>query len=219
MTKKVAVLLSGCGYLDGAEIRESVLTLLALDEQEAEVEIFAPDQTQHHTINHHNGNEENGPRNILAEAGRIARGKVSPLKDASAADFDALIIPGGFGVAKNLCDFAFKGSEAKALADVKNLIESFYDLKKPIGAICIAPALVALCLGEKKVSLTIGNDKETALEIEKTGAKHLECPVNEARVDESNKIVSTPAYMFDDAPLAEINKGIKDCVSKTLSLT
>lgn len=218
MSKKVAVILSGCGYLDGAEIRESVLTLLALDMAGAEVSMFAPDMTQHHTINHVKGEEEGGPRNILAEAGRIARGKVSPIKDASASDFDAIILPGGFGVAKNLCDFAFNGSAGKPLKEVKSLLEEFHNQKKPIGAICISPALIALCLGDKGVQVTIGNDSETAAEIEKTGAKHVDTEVSKCFVDADNKIVSTAAYMFDSAKLKDINTGISSCVDEVLKL-
>lgn len=218
MTKKVAVILSGCGYLDGAEIRESVLTLLHLDTLGAEVEIFAPNKEQHHVIDHLNSNEASEKRNLFHEAARIARGEISPLEKLEVPSFDCLVIPGGFGVAKNLCTFAFKGSAAKVDDQVEKIIKEFYQTQKPIGALCIAPALVSLCLGYKGINVTIGTDKETASEIEKTGAKHSDCQVQDCVVDKENKIVTTPAYMFDSAKISDISEGISKCIKNTLAL-
>lgn len=217
MSKKVAVLLAGCGYLDGAEIREAVLTLLNLDISGAEVSIFSPDRVQHHVVDHTQGSEAKEERNILTESARIARGKIQRLAELNVNDFDALIMPGGFGVAKNLCTFAFEGSAGRVDELVKEKIVGFSDQKKPIGAICISPALVALCLGDKGVKLTIGNDKETASEIEKLGAKHVDCPVDNCIVDYDHKVVSTPAYMYDDANLDAINSGISKCIREVLA--
>ena len=217
MSKKVAVVLSGCGFLDGAEIRESVLSLLTLDQNNTEYDIFAPDLDQYHTINHLKSEEVSTKRNILEEASRIARGKIKPLRDLNPNDYQALVIPGGFGVAKNLCDFAFKGSGAEVLPAMKEIVISFHTNKKPIAAICIAPALIALCLGDKQVEVTIGTDIETASEIEKTGAKHINKDVHEFHTDETNLITSTPAYMFDSAGLDQIQIGIKGCIEKALS--
>jgi enhancing lycopene biosynthesis protein 2 len=219
MSKKVGVLLSGCGFLDGAEIRESVLTLLALDQEGVEVIIMAPNQKQHHVINHAQSDEAKGQeRNIFEEAARIARGSLLELDKVKASDLDALIIPGGYGVAKNLCQFAFKGHQGNVHQDVKKLLQNLHKAHKPIGALCIAPALIGLTLGEHKVEVTIGRDPEMAQEIEKTGAKHILKEVNDIHVDEKNKIVSTPAYMYGDARLSLINEGIKKCVDKVLEL-
>lgn len=212
--KKVAVILAGCGYLDGAEIRESVLTLLNLDTLGVSYEIFAPNTDQHHTINHVKGEEVSTKRNVMEEAARIARGKIQPLNDLNIAEFAGIVFPGGFGVAKNLCTFAFQGSAGTTTEEVKRVIKGFHTEKKPIAAICIAPALIALNLGEHKVNVTIGTDTETAQEVEKTGASHTNCEANEWCSDETNKVVSTPAYMFDDAPLNKINEGIAGCLKQ-----
>lgn len=217
MNKKVAVLLSGCGFLDGAEIRESVLTLLNLDTEDIDYEIFAPNTDQHHTINHLKGEEISTKRNMIEEAARIARGKITPINELQIKDFDGLVIPGGFGVAKNFCTFAFEGATATTTAEVSRVVKGFHAEKKPIAAICIAPALIALNLGEHKVKVTIGTDKETAIEIEKTGATHQYCEANEFCIDEENKVVSTPAYMFDNAKLNSINIGIAGSINQLKS--
>lgn len=217
MSKKIAVLLAGCGYLDGAEIRESVLTLLNLDMAQADITIFAPNREQHHVVDHTRGEEAKDNRNILLESARIARGQIQDLENLKATDFDGLVMPGGFGVAKNFCTFAFEGAAAKVDPMIQKTILDFYNNKLPIGAICISPALIALCLGDKGVKLTIGNDKETAGEIEKLGAKHVECPVDNCIVDTDHKIVSTPAYMYGDAKLDAINSGISKCVREVLA--
>lgn len=218
MSKKVAVILSGCGFLDGAEIRESVLTLLALDSEGIGYEIFAPNKNQHHIVNHLKGEEATGSRNVLEESARIARGEIKDLKDLEAANFDGLVMPGGFGVAKNLCEFAFKGSAGAVDPQVKSTVEAFHAAKKPIGAICIAPALIAQVLGSHNVKVTIGNHAETAAEIEKTGARHTNRAVHEVCVDEPNKVVSTPAYMYDNAGLDKIYQGIHGCVTEVARL-
>ncbi len=218
MSKKIGVLLSGCGYLDGAEIREAVLTLLALDKEGVEVSIFAPNERQHHVVNHLEADESKSEqRNIFIEAARIARGQITPLENVKSDDLDGLVIPGGYGVAKNLCEFAFKGHQASTNDKVKNLILDLYKAKKPIGALCIAPALIGLVLGEHGVQVTIGDDKEMAQEIEKTGAKHINKEANEAHADEAHKIVSTPAYMYGEARLSDINQGITKCVDQVLN--
>ena len=201
MSKRVAVILSGCGFLDGAEIRESVLTLLNLDIYQTQVSVFAPDKNQHHVINHQEQSESCEFRNVLAEAARIARSEVEPLEKLSASHFDALILPGGFGVAKNLCSFAFEGSKGNVDPDVRKVIQDFHAYGKAIGAICISPALIAMVLGEKGVQVTIGNDKETAAEIEKTGATHINCEVTDCVVDKVNKVATTLAYMYDSPNL------------------
>ena len=217
MSKKVAVVLSGCGFLDGAEIRESVLTLLNLDMAGAQVSIYAPDISQHHVVDHTKGEEGGGSRNVLQESARIARGKIQSLSHLKAEEHDALVLPGGFGVAKNLCDFAFKGAAGAVDENLNRVIIDFHKMGKAIGAICISPALIALSLGHTGVKLTIGTDKETAAEIEKTGAKHVNCQADDCVIDIEQKIVSTPAYMFDDARLDSINSGIGKCIREVLA--
>jgi enhancing lycopene biosynthesis protein 2 len=218
MGKKVAVILSGCGYLDGAEIRESVLTLTALDKFEAEVSIFAPNEDQFHVVNHILGTENQEPRNMLEESSRIARGNINNLNDLSVDEFDAIIFPGGFGVAKNLCNWAFEGSECQVESKLEEIINKFHQLKKPIGAICIAPALISAVLGDHQITVTIGNDQITSDEIRKTGAIHDVKEVHEVCIDKKHKIVSTPAYMYDQAKLHKIQEGIFSCVKTVLEL-
>lgn len=216
MSKKVAVILSGCGYLDGAEIREAVLSLLHLDIAGAEVTCFAPSISQHHAIDHYSKSTYGSTRNVLEESARIARSQISELKLLSAVNFDALILPGGYGVAKNLSDFAFKGAAAKVLPEFKRVIKDFNEQQKPIGAICIAPAVVVAALGKGKV--TIGDDEATAEVIHKMGGEHVNCNTNEICLDQANKIITTSAYMREDK-ISAVSEGIKKLVDKTLELT
>jgi enhancing lycopene biosynthesis protein 2 len=215
---KFAVILSGCGFKDGAEISEAVLTLLALDTQRIDFQIFAPNIIQDHVTDHLSDQPSNEKRNVLVESARIARGEITDLKSAHPEDFDGVILPGGFGAATNLCNFATKGPEGKVQEDVKSFLLGMHELKKPIGAICISPALMALLFGAKGVKVTIGNDEGTANAINKTGASHFNCPVGEIVVDEENKIVSTPAYMYGDAKLDEISSGISKLVQAVLKM-
>jgi enhancing lycopene biosynthesis protein 2 len=213
----VAVVLSGCGVYDGAEINEAVLTLLSLEQQGASYQCFAPDREQMHVVNHLTGEPVEGEsRNVLVEAARIARGNIKPLTEASASDFDALMVPGGFGAAKNLCDFAVAGADMTVLGDFLALAQSFHQAGKPIGLICIAPVMAAAICGEG-TQCTIGNDAETADAISAMGGQHLECPVQEARVDASKKMVTTPAYMLAGS-VSEAYAGISDCVKEVLAL-
>ena len=216
MSKKVCVVLSGCGVFDGAEIHESVITLLALSRAGAEYTIAAPDKPQMHVINHQKGEEADGEtRNVRDEAARIARGPVLDLKEVDAGEFDALFLPGGFGAAKNLSNFAVKGSDGSADPDMAGLLKSFHDAGKPIGAVCIAPAVLALALGKGKI--TIGTDQGTADALESLGASHQSCPVEKAVIDTDNKLVTAPAYMAD-AKIHEVAEGIEEAVQAVLSL-
>ncbi len=216
----VAVLLAGCGHLDGAEIRESVLTLLALDQHGANVQCVALDKDQHHVVNHLTGQAVEGQRrNIMEEAGRIARGNILPLSEADPKAFDALLMPGGYGVAKNHCGFAFNGVGADVQPEIFQFVKGFFDQKKPIGAICIAPALIALILKNtgQSAALTIGNDKGTAAALKALGANPQDRDtVREVVVDEALKLVTTPAYMFDDARLSDVFVGIERAVAEVL---
>jgi len=216
--KKVAVILSGCGVFDGAEIHESVLTLLALEQAGASYQCFAPNIDQVHVINHLKGEVSEGEtRNVLVESARIARGNAKDVADANADDFDALILPGGFGAAKNLCDFAFKGAECKVNPDVLAFCQAMAAQEKPLGFICIAPAMIPHVYG-KGAKVTIGNDQETASAIETMGGEHICCPVNEFVVDEVNKVVSTPAYMLA-GNILEAKLGIDKLVNKVLDMS
>lgn len=215
---KVAVVLSGCGVYDGAEINEAVLTLLSLEQQGASYQCFAPDREQMHVINHLTGEPVAGEsRNVLVEAARIARGNIKPLPEARVADFDALVVPGGFGAAKNLCDFAVAGAQMTVQADFLALARDFHQAGKPIGLICIAPVMSAAICGEGS-RCTIGNEAEVAAAIEAMGGEHLECPVSEARVDTEKKLVTTPAYMLAGS-VSEAYAGISDCVKEVLALS
>jgi enhancing lycopene biosynthesis protein 2 len=218
MTKKVGVILSGCGVYDGAEIHESVVTLLALDRQGAEAVICAPSIPQMHVINHLTGEAVEGEsRNVLTESARIARGAIKDVAEVSASELDALIIPGGFGAAKNLCDFAVKGPGCDVNPDVASLVREVHGQGKPVAAVCIAPALLAKILGEEKPELTIGNDAGTAGAIESLGAKHVECPVTEMVVDRERKLVTSPAYMLAQR-ISEAAEGIEKTVKALLEM-
>ncbi len=214
--KKVAVILSGCGVFDGAEIQEAVLTLLHIAKLGASYECFAPDVEQMHTINHLKGEEMQPNRNVLVEAARIARGEIKPVTELNAADFDALILPGGFGAAKNLSDFAVKGAGATVEPGVLAACKSFAEAKKPVGYICIAPAMIPLVYG-KDTKVTIGNDADTAAAINTMGGTHVSCPVEEFVVDEENKVASTPAYMLAQSIL-EADAGISKLVAKVIEM-
>lgn len=215
---RVGVILSGCGFQDGAEIHESVLTLLALDRAGAEAVCFAPDVAQAKVVNHLTGEASDERRNVLAESARIARGNISDVKDADASTLDALILPGGFGAAMNLCDFATRGAEAEVNEDVAALVRALHTAGKPIGAICIAPALIARVLGsEGSPTLTIGNDAGTAQALEACGCAHAECPVEEFVVDTDARIVTTPAYMLGPS-IKDVAAGIEGCVAEVLRM-
>lgn len=218
MSRKVGVLLAGCGVMDGAEIHESVATLLALDRAGVQAVCLAPNVPQMHVINHLKGEPSPGAtRNVLAEAARIARGNIRDIADVRAVDLDALIIPGGFGAAKNLCTYATAGANCVVNPEVARLIREIHDSGKPLGFICIAPVIAAKLFGSKKVHVTIGTDKATAADIEKMGAVHESCPVGECRVDRALKVVSTPAYMLAKS-IKEAADGIEKLVKEVLAM-
>jgi enhancing lycopene biosynthesis protein 2 len=197
---KFAVILAGNGVYDGAEIHESVLALLSISQQGGTYEIFAPDVFQHHVVDHITGKEMPEKRNVLVEAARIARGNVNDLKKFDAKDFDALIIPGGFGAAKNLCNYAIKGDDFEVNPDVENAIKAMHKAGKPIGALCISPVIISKVLNKARV--TIGQDKATATSIENMGGIFVSASHGEVVVDEKNNVFTTPCYMLD----ADINQ-------------
>jgi len=217
MNKKVAVVLAGCGFKDGAEIHESVLTLLALVKQGADPICFAPNCDQTTVTNHLSGDSSGEKRNVLVESARIARGQIKNLTELTSSSADALIFPGGYGAALNLCNFAQKGAECSVHPEVARVVNEFHTAGKPIGFICIAPAIGAKVLGSQKVKLTIGNDAGTAALLEKLGAVHVNQSVEQALVDDKNKIVSTPAYMLAKN-IAEADAGISALVNSVLKM-
>ena len=216
---KVGVLLSGCGFLDGAEIHESVFTLLVLDQHRATIVCCAPDIEQAAVVDHQTSEATAESRNVLKEAARIARCEIRDVAAVKAADLDALILPGGFGAAKNLCSFADEGPNCTVRPEVERLVGNMLEQKKPVGAICIAPALLARVAGKRgvKAHLTIGNARDVAGAVNQMGCVHEECVVSECHVDQAHKIVTTPAYMLGPGP-APVFEGIRKLVEQVLRL-
>ncbi|MCD4742052.1 MAG: isoprenoid biosynthesis glyoxalase ElbB [Desulfobacteraceae bacterium] len=217
MNKKVGLLLSGCGKLDGSEIHESVVTILALDRAGVEIVYMAPD-IEFTVANHLTCEDTNERRSTLIESCRISRCEIENIENIKTSDIDALILPGGFGAAKNLCNFADKDADAVVHPYVEQLILKMNEHSKPIGAICIAPVVIAKILGQKNIKLTIGNDITTASAIEDMGCTHVDCAVDNIVTDHANKIVTTPAYMLGPS-IKDIAMGIEKLVGKILSMT
>lgn len=211
--KNFAILLSGSGVYDGSEIHEATLTMLAIKKNGASYEIFAPNIKQHHVIDHVTGLEMNESRNVLVESARIARGRIRDIKEYNANYFDALIMPGGFGAAKNLSDFAFKGSDCKVNPDVEKAIIATHNLNKPIGALCIAPVILAKVI--QKARVTIGQDETSAVAVEKMGATHEKTTHGEVVYDQKNNLFTTPCYMLD-ANIVQIEEGAINVVKAML---
>lgn len=216
--KKVAVILSGCGFKDGSEIHESVLAMLGLEQAGAVVSCFAPEQPQTMVVNHRTGATIDAERSVIDEAARIARGEIKPLKDLSPADFDAVVLPGGFGAAMNLCDFASKGAEMSVNPDLEKFLMGMHEAGKPIGAICIAPVILAKVFGRQGARITIGTDKETAAALTKLGVQHVDCSPDDMIVDDANKLVTTPAYMLG-ASVGDVAPGIFKLTKEVVRLT
>ncbi len=212
--KKAGVVLAGCGYLDGAEIHEAVLTLLALDEAGVEAVCMAPDMPQRKVVNHLTGKDADESRNVLVEAARIARGNIVDIAGVKTEELDALLLPGGFGAALNLSDFAVSGPDMTVNEDVARVVREVHEAGKPIGAICISPAIISKLI--PGVQLTIGNDAGTAGALEKMGSKHENCAVNSIIVDGDQKVVSTPAYMLGPW-VKDVAAGIRECVKEVLA--
>ena len=217
-----AVVLSGCGVYDGSEIHEAVAVLYHLSRAGAAVQCFAPDKPQMHVVNHATGQPSTGEsRNVLVEAARIARGNIRPLAKLRAADFDCVIFPGGFGAAKNLCDFAVKGAQMHVDPDVQRVVKEFHAAGKPVGMCCIAPVIGAKVLGTKGggpgARVTIGNDAQTAAAIAAWGSANVVQPVTAAQTDEPNRLITAAAYMYGDAPVHQVFEGIGRMVEGLLS--
>jgi len=218
MAKKIGVLLSGSGVMDGSEIHEATLTLYFLDKHGAEIVCIAPNKDQVDVVDHLAGAPTAEKRNVLRESARIARGKIQDVKSVQARDVDGVIIPGGYGAAKNLCTFAKDGPDCRVDEGVAALLKGLHAGKKPIGALCIAPALIAKLFGsDYKVELTIGSDQGTADALEKMGAKHRPADTHEIVVDAVNKIVTTPCYMTARS-IKEVGAGVEKVVQKILEM-
>jgi enhancing lycopene biosynthesis protein 2 len=217
--KRVAVILSGCGVMDGAEIHESVLALLALDRQGAEAVCLAPNVEQTKVVDHLHGEEVGPPRNVLVEAARIARGKIRDLAQASPEEFDAVVLPGGYGAALNLSDFALKGPECRVHPDVERFLRGMLERRKPIGALCIAPATLARILegAGVRARLTIGSDAGAAGAIAKMGQEHVTSAATEVVVDPEHRIVSTPCYMLAGR-ISEVAEGTETAIRELLRM-
>ena len=207
--KKFAIILAGSGVYDGAEIHEATLTMLAIMQQGGAYEVFAPDIPQHHVINHLTGKEMNETRNVLIESARIARGDIKDLKEFDAENFDALILPGGFGAAKNLCNFAFKGADCEVNPEVAGAIKDMHAANKPIGALCISPVIIAKVLGE--VELTVGQDEETIEKVEEMGGQHIRTTHGDVVYDSDHNVFTTPCYMLE-ADILQIYEGTSNIV-------
>lgn len=213
--KKFAIILSGCGVYDGSEIHEATMAMLAIKKIGYDFELFAPNKEQYHVVNHLTGEVTNEKRNVLVESARIARGNVKDLKLLQAKDFDILILPGGFGAAKNLSSYAIDGEKMSVDNEVERVILDFHKSKKPIGAMCIAPVIIAKVLPGSLV--TIGQDTKTAKDIVTFGSNHKNSNKTEVVVDYDNKIVTTPCYMLD-SNIAEIYDGAYNLVNALLTL-
>ena len=211
--KKFAVILSGCGVYDGSEIHEATLTLLAIHNNECEYQCFAPDIDQFHVINHITGEDMPEKRNVLIESARISRGNIKSLYEFKVEDYDAIILPGGFGAAKNLSSYAFDGVNSKVLPELKEILIKMHIAKKPIGAMCISPVIIANVL--KNTTLTIGNDESTARNIESMGSTHLKTSHGEVMADKLNMVFTTPCYMLD-SNLVDIYDGANNLIESII---
>ncbi len=213
--KKIAVILAGCGVYDGSEIHEATMTLLAIKEQGADYQCFAPNINQAHVINHLTGEAMDETRNVLVESARIARGNIKDLAEFKAADYDALVFPGGFGAAKNLSDLAFKGAEMEVLPVVEEAVLETVKAGKPVGALCISSVLMAKVL--KGTRVTVGQDEGTIAVVESFGSAHEPTNNGEVIVDKAFKLVTTPCYMLD-ATIADVANGARNLVRAILQM-
>lgn len=214
--KRVGVILSGCGVQDGAEIHESVLTLLALDKADVQAVCMAPNRDQMHVIDHTSGNTLPESRNVLVEAARIARGDIADMASVDPATLDAVILPGGFGAAKNLCTFAVDAADCSVDPQVERIVRAVHSAGKPILALCISPAIVAAVFGkELHPVITIGQDAGTAAALEQMGARHQSAATTEVVIDDTNNLISTPCYM-SATRIRDVATGINNAVSELL---
>ena len=215
-SKKFAVVLSGCGVYDGAEIHEATLTMYSIVKAGAEYQIFAPDIMQHHVVNHITGEEMDEKRNVLVESARIARGNIKPLNELNMSDFDSVVFPGGFGAAKNLSSFAFDGENYKVNLDVERVVKEAVEARKPIGALCIAPVILAEIFNDSKI--TLGNEKDPSADaVKKMGVDYIATTHGDVVIDEKYKLVTSPCYMLD-ANILQIGEGAENVIATIMSM-
>lgn len=225
---KIGILLSGCGVYDGAEIQESVLAMLAIKTNGADYQCISINKNQHHVINHLNGEELKEERNMMIESARIARGDVKEISEINPSNIDALVIPGGFGSAKNFTNWAFNGPDGEILPEVKLLIVNMINAGKPIAALCVSPVVVAKALegSNIKSNLTLGNSVDNSpytisdfhAGVEKLGANSTEKSISDILIDDSNRIITAPCYMFD-ASIDEVNNNINQAIKALIALS
>lgn len=213
--KKIAIILSGCGVFDGSEIHEATLAMLAVKQAGCTYEIYAPDKEQADVVNHYTGEAMPEKRNVLVESARIARKNAKPLGELNAANYDAIVLPGGFGAAKNLCNFAFEGENYTVIPELEKVLLKANELNKPIGAMCIAPVILAKVFKGSKV--TVGQPCDASAAIEKTGSQHVNTTHAQTVTDEKYKLVTTPCYMLD-ADIAQIYQGATNLIKELLKL-
>jgi len=214
--KKIAIVLSGCGHKDGSEITEAVSTLIALGQNQATATCFAPDKSV--ACVDHIDDQPCGERSILSESTRITRAPVLPIHQLNPDDYDAVIFPGGMGAALHLSSWADEGAQCQVLPDVVRVIQGFHSQSKPIGAICVAPVLIAKVLGGADVTVTVGSNAETISEIKKTGSHHEICDVTDYITDRANKVVTTPAYMYGQARPEQVFMGISGMIKELVEM-
>lgn len=217
MAKKIAIVLAGCGNKDGSEITEAVSLIIALSQLGAKLTFFAPNR-EFTAKNFLTSNPMPEKRNLMAEAARITRSEISPLEKLVTDDFDALALPGGYGAAIHLCSWANDGAKCTVDSILAERIKEFHTQSKPIGAVCIAPVILAKVLGAKKVSITLGESGDIIKEVEKTGAVHETCPVTDYITDRENKVITTPAYMFENAKPHEVFKGVSGLAKELMEM-
>ncbi|EGQ8041567.1 TPA: isoprenoid biosynthesis glyoxalase ElbB [Vibrio alginolyticus] len=214
--KKVAVILSGSGVYDGSEIHEAVLALYAIEKAGATWHCFAPNIDQLHVINHLTGDEMDQTRNVLIESARIARGNIDDVAKLNVDEYDALLLPGGFGAAKNLTDFAVSGAECSINTHVAQACRAFANAKKPAGYLCISPVIIPM-IYEQGVKGTVGNDEAVSIAFNQMGGEHTTCPVEDIVFDEKHLVLSTPAYMLAEN-ISQAASGIEKLVSKLIKI-
>jgi len=215
----VAVVLSGCGVMDGAEVTEAVGLIVSLSQAGFGMAFYAPDRFQANVIDHYRGVAAGESRNILSEAARIARGNIKPLSAIRPEAHCAIVFPGCFGAAKNLCNFAEAGGRANLYEDVQAALSPFVEERKPIVALCAAPLVLGLIARNCGISgsrITFGGYAEGKAMVDALGVwgqTHVEMPVDGACVDEGHRFVSVPAYMYGGATPAQVFAGCQAAVA------
>ena len=211
--KKTAIILSGCGQVDGSETHETILTILALEQHNLDWEGLAPSGLQTEVYDHYTNTKENiSPSSMITEAARLVRGNITIINAVNASDYAAVIIPGGAGVIKNLSNYSTAGINFTIHPELLAFMATIVRLQIPAGFICIAPILIPKLYGNKP-KLTIGSNVELAAKIVQIGGEHCDCLANDIVIDHAQKIVSTPANMVAKN-IVEVYHGIYKLVTQ-----